>query len=181
MLMSLVVPDSPLARRRAVAKMESGIGGCRRAGGDQCRTVHSACSSSGRRAIKLRRDPGCRPAGLLGGEFSAEFGCDEVRGRYLCLAAERILDLLAAKSVVVKKIKKRVDGWRWRSYNVDLSVAALAQSVEHWIVIPGVTGSIPVCRPKLKTKKPRQGLFCFQLPGCAILVHSLRVCWGFPL
>ncbi len=28
------------------------------------------------------------------------------------------------------------------------SAAALAQSVEHWIVIPGVTGSIPVCRPK---------------------------------
>ena len=27
-------------------------------------------------------------------------------------------------------------------------VAALAQLVEHWIVAPVVTGSIPVCRPK---------------------------------
>ena len=33
-------------------------------------------------------------------------------------------------------------------------MAALAQSVEHWIVIPGVTGSIPVCRPKLSQEKP---------------------------
>ena len=30
-------------------------------------------------------------------------------------------------------------------------MAALAQLVEHWIVAPGVTGSIPVCRPKFCT------------------------------
>ena len=44
-------------------------------------------------------------------------------------------------------------------------MAALAQLVEHWIVIPGVTGSIPVCRPKQYFKKPREiGAFCFSDP-----------------
>ena len=41
-------------------------------------------------------------------------------------------------------------------------MAALAQLVEHWIVIPGVTGSIPVCRPKFEAKSPdSSGLFAF--------------------
>jgi hypothetical protein len=43
-----------------------------------------------------------------------------------------------------------------------IAAAALAQSVEHWIVIPVVTGSIPVCRPKDYVKPLRnQGLFRF--------------------
>ncbi len=43
------------------------------------------------------------------------------------------------------------------------TVAALAQSVEHWIVIPGVTGSIPVCRPKFKNPRKVRlaGVFTF--------------------
>ena len=46
-------------------------------------------------------------------------------------------------------------------------MAALAQSVEHWIVIPGVTGSIPVCRPK---QKAPQGMSCgaFPFPGLGL-------------
>ncbi len=52
-----------------------------------------------------------------------------------------------------------------------LLTAALAQSVEHWIVIPGVTGSIPVCRPKLQAKSPDySGLFAFRPPNIPIVV-----------
>jgi hypothetical protein len=35
--------------------------------------------------------------------------------------------------------------------------AALAQLVELWIVIPSVTGSNPVCRPRQKAKPPKGG------------------------
>gem|GEM_PF-4314639 len=31
----------------------------------------------------------------------------------------------------------------------DFSMVAIAQPVEHWIVIPGVAGSIPVGHPKI--------------------------------
>jgi hypothetical protein len=52
---------------------------------------------------------------------------------------------LGRRRIVTPDIDK---GGRYWLQCAALSVAALAQSVEHWIVIPDVTGSIPVCRPK---------------------------------
>ena len=41
--------------------------------------------------------------------------------------------------------------------SVPYTMAALAQSVEHWIVIPGVSGSIPLCRPKKSSNEATSG------------------------
>jgi hypothetical protein len=48
----------------------------------------------------------------------------------------------------VRFLSGRLERFFGRRASVTTKVAALAQLVEHWIVAPVVTGSIPVCRPR---------------------------------